>query len=145
MNAFQIARVAQGVGFRGGALATIVAICLAESGGDPTAVSPTGDYGLAQINLAYHPDVTQQCAFDPQCNLEAAYRISGGGADFTPWATYTQGTYWHYHDQAVTAVAQLGAGGAAPGAAGDSSTNTGAPAWLPAAVVAGVIAWAVWG
>ncbi len=36
-----------------------------ESGLRADAVSPTGDYGIAQINLRSHPDISKAQAFDP--------------------------------------------------------------------------------
>lgn len=112
MDASQIAQVAAGAGFSGDALNIAVAVALAESSGDPSAVSPTGDYGLWQINLASHPDVPRSCALDPACCAGAAYRISSGGTDWQPWATYTSGRYRQFLNQAQAAAAPASQGGA---------------------------------
>ena len=101
----QAAQYAIQAGFRGASIATIVAICMAESGLNTQAVSPTQDYGLVQIHLAAHPGVTMACALDPTCSLGKAYAISGGGSDFTPWATYNNGAYRMYLSQAQQAAA----------------------------------------
>ena len=63
------------------------AICQAESGGNPSAISPTNDYGLMQLhNLAI---------FDPAQNIAMAYvkyEAQGWGA----WTTYNTGAYNRY-------------------------------------------------
>ncbi|GEM_PF-3428448 len=63
------------------------AICQAESGGNPSAISPTNDYGLMQLhNLA---------VFDPAQNIAMAYikyQVQGWRA----WTTYNTGSYHRY-------------------------------------------------
>ena len=49
--------------------ALFVATIQCESQFDPRAVSKTGDYGIAQINLRSHPGVTIGEAFDPSWAL----------------------------------------------------------------------------
>lgn len=65
-------------------VATAEAICQAESGGNPNAISSTNDYGLMQLhNLPL---------FDPAQNIAAAYQkyqLQGWGA----WTTYNTGRY----------------------------------------------------
>ena len=131
LGAAQIASYALAAGFRGAALATMVAICLAESGGDTQAVSGTADYGIVQIHLASHPDVTMACALDPSCALGKAYQISGGGADFSPWSTYTSGAYRLYLTQAQQAAGQAGQTAGVPVAAAQASPDGGFFASLP--------------
>jgi soluble lytic murein transglycosylase-like protein len=60
------------------------AICQAESGGNPQAVSSTNDYGLMQLH--------NMAIFDPYQNIAAAYRRyqeQGWGA----WTSYRTGAY----------------------------------------------------
>jgi hypothetical protein len=64
-------------------------IAMAESGGNPDAISPTDDYGLWQIN-ASHGD---EASLDPVVNARAAIAISDDGSDWFPWTTYTEGFY----------------------------------------------------
>ena len=60
------------------------AICQAESGGNPTAVSRTNDYGLMQLH--------NMKIVDPVQNIAAAYRkYQTQGWD--AWTTYTVGSY----------------------------------------------------
>ncbi len=119
LSAEQIARYARDAGFRGHDLTTAVAIALAESAGDPRAhndVPPDDSYGLWQINMigALGPDRRHHLhldsdreLFDPRTNAEAAYDISGRGASFTPWTTYTGGAYRDHLDEARQGVRAL--------------------------------------
>jgi len=64
-------------------------IAMAESGGNPSAISPTNDYGLWQINGSHGALAT----LNPLGNAEAAVSISGNGGDWGAWTTYTSGAY----------------------------------------------------
>jgi len=64
-------------------------IAMAESGGNPNAISPTNDYGLWQINGSHGAQAT----LSPQGNAEAAVSISGNGSSWGAWTTYTSGAY----------------------------------------------------
>ncbi len=64
-------------------------IAMAESGGNPNAVSPTDDFGLWQINGSHGALAT----LDPLGNARAAVSISGDGSDWGPWTTFTSGAY----------------------------------------------------
>ena len=64
-------------------------IAMAESGGNPNAISPTNDYGLWQINGSHGAQAT----LNPLGNAEAAVSISGNGSSWDPWTTYTTGAY----------------------------------------------------
>ena len=93
----QLAAYAGSGGFTGGAMATMVAICLAESSGNTLDYNVyrdgSVDRGVCQINNAYHPEVSDACAYDPGCALKAAYTISNHGTNFGAWTTYTSGAY----------------------------------------------------
>lgn len=107
LSAQAIAGYAQQAGFAGKALSTMVAIILAESSGNPLAHNTdrtTGDnsYGLAQINMIDELGPTRRAQFgitsneqlfDPATNLRAAYIVSGGGQNFTPWSAFKSGAY----------------------------------------------------
>lgn len=84
---------AQAAGFSGSALDMIVAIATCESGLDPSirGKSDPRDRGIVQINSYWHPEVSDACAFNPQCAMQQAYRISKGGTDFSQWTTYKNG------------------------------------------------------
>ncbi|WP_163509110.1 transglycosylase SLT domain-containing protein [Fodinicola acaciae] len=107
------AQVGLNAGFPRDRLVTAVAVALAESRCNPLAKSPpnhngTIDRGLWQINSGAHPEVSDACAYDAQCNANAAYRISSGGTNWQPWSTYNNGAYRAYLSEAQAAVDRLG-------------------------------------
>lgn len=97
LTAAQIAGYASAAGFRGNALRNAVAVALAESGGNPTAVGTNSDRwhsrdrGLWQINDHWHPEVSDAQAFNPASAAAAAYRISKAGTTWTAWSTWNNG------------------------------------------------------
>lgn len=99
LSMIQVARYAYAAGFRGQDLRTIVAISQAESGFNPQAHNPGGpgdpenSYGLWQINLVAHHDITAQQAMDPQQAANYAYKLFIHDGGFTDWSTYTSGAY----------------------------------------------------
>jgi murein DD-endopeptidase MepM/ murein hydrolase activator NlpD len=107
----ELLQLAQAAG-TGGDPQTATAVALAESAGDPAAVGVNQDQwrsrdrGLWQINDHWHPEVSDACAFDPGCNARAAYTISNGWTDFSPWATYQSGAYQRFMPSAATASQQ---------------------------------------
>jgi LysM repeat protein len=64
-------------------------IAMAESGGNQYALSPTDDYGYWQINASNGSLAT----FNAYGNARAAIALSGNGANWSPWTTYTSGAY----------------------------------------------------
>lgn len=64
-------------------------IAMAESGGNPNAISPTDDFGLWQINASNGALAT----LDPFQNAKSAVALSDDGANWGPWTTFTSGTY----------------------------------------------------
>lgn len=65
-------------------------IAMAESGGDASAISPTDDYGLWQINASNGALAT----LSPAANARSAVIISRDGTDWYPWTTYRTGDFW---------------------------------------------------
>lgn len=100
----------------GGDPQTAAAVALAESGGDPAALNVNSDQwrsrdrGLWQINDHWHAEVSDACAFDPGCCARAAYAISNGWTDFSPWASFQSGAYQQFMPSTATAVQQPPAG-----------------------------------
>jgi len=64
-------------------------IAMAESGGNPNAISPTDDYGLWQINGSNGSLAT----LDPYENAKSAVDLSNDGTNWDAWTTYTAGLY----------------------------------------------------
>jgi hypothetical protein len=91
----QAAGYANEAGFTGKSLAIILSIAQQESGLDTHKLgqSDPRDRGILQINSHWHPEVSDNCAFDPACAFNAGYRISKQGTDFGQWTTYTNGHY----------------------------------------------------
>ncbi|MGN6675217.1 MAG: hypothetical protein ACTHMA_18145 [Thermomicrobiales bacterium] len=90
--------------FNADGAAIMAAIAMAESGGDTLSSCidcvpgvHENSQGLFQINLLAHPDVTANCAWEPNCAAAAAYNISKNGTDFTPWSTYNSGAYKQFY------------------------------------------------
>jgi hypothetical protein len=100
-----------------------VAVCLAESSGNPNVYlcnpslvvgdspisCPSGttsvDRGLWQINSAAWPQVSNACAFNGQCNGNAAWGlISSHGTNWSAWVTYNNGAWENYLSIARSAI-----------------------------------------
>ena len=100
--------VGRTAGFSGETFVVAIAVAMAESRCDPSArgVNPAGsvDRGLWQINDRWHPEVSDSCAYNAQCNAREAYRISDEGGNWSPWATYKSGAYKKFMDDARAAI-----------------------------------------
>jgi LysM repeat protein len=64
-------------------------IAMAESGGNPNAISPTNDFGLWQINGSNGALAT----LNPFQNAKSAVTLSNGGSNWNPWTTFRTGAY----------------------------------------------------
>jgi hypothetical protein len=99
----QLVQALEGAGVPPGARShTGAAIARAESGGRSAAICDScagvREYSVGpwQINLLAHPGVSTACAIALNCAAAAASAISGRGSNWSPWTTYTQGTYRRY-------------------------------------------------
>jgi hypothetical protein len=85
-----------------------VAVAMAESSCNPNArlVNTNGcvDRGLWQIDNCAWPNVSDTCAYQSQCNADAAYNISGDGTNWAPWSTFESGVWRNYISSADSAV-----------------------------------------
>ncbi len=85
-------------GFSGAPADTIVAIALAESGGNTCSYNPSdpfgGSFGVLQINGAHFGSngMSQACALDPACAFRFAHGL-WSAQGFQPWGTFTNGSY----------------------------------------------------
>ncbi len=116
MTPEQIARVAYRAGFRGNALETAVAVALAESRGNPTAIGDEKlrdakwgpSVGLWQIrslnaDKGKGTDRDQLANDNPLNNARAAWSVSSKGTSFQPWTMFTNGEYKTHLDAAQKA------------------------------------------
>lgn len=104
MTLAQLQSLAAHLGFPDPVLAA--AIAYAESLGNPNAVNitthpapgnaPERSFGLWQINTLAHPQYDETQLLDPTYNGQAAFTISDGGRNWTPWSTYNSGAYKPY-------------------------------------------------
>ncbi|WP_370964382.1 NlpC/P60 family protein [Amycolatopsis sp. cg9] len=114
-TAEQIYGFAREAGFSPDRAATMTAIALAESGGSSGAHNPHGEdsRGLWQINVRSHAALGRGDLYDPLTNAKAAYAVSHGGADISPWTTTHGGLsarYLRYRAQAEAAAVAYGDG-----------------------------------
>lgn len=108
----QIYQLAVNAGF-GQDSGTAAAIALAESSGNPTAYNKEpqdvpgryqresvddglGSYGLWQIYLAAHAELSGVDLTDPQNNANAAFSVYSEAGGFHPWSTFKSGAYQAY-------------------------------------------------
>jgi hypothetical protein len=66
---------------------TAAEVAMAESGGNPDAISPTDDYGLWQINASNGALAT----LNPYANARSAVILSDDGTNWSAWTTYRDG------------------------------------------------------
>lgn len=130
-------------GFSKSSAITMTAIALAESGGDPTARGDLGlqtatwgpSYGLFQVRTlkaetgrGTDRDISALSSSDLR-QAQAAYAISGKGLSFSPWSTYTNGSYRRFLDQAKAAA--NGDGQVLDGGTGEGvGTSGGVSGWM---------------
>ena len=106
----QIAMAAQKAGFSGEKLVIAVAVAMAESSSNADAIGRLHTYGLWQILSHAHPAMIDPSNpeasrwYDPYVNATFAFRISGGGSNWVPWAVYTGGAYLTRMDRARAGV-----------------------------------------
>ncbi len=115
-TAAQIYAFARTAGFSPDQSATMPAIALAESGGNSRAHNPRGEdsQGLWQINADAHPELARRFdLYDPAQNAHAAFVVSHGGTDVSPWTTTHHGgsaRYLRFQEEAQAAAAAYGDG-----------------------------------
>jgi hypothetical protein len=151
----QVAGFAVGAGFSGAALRTAVAVSFAENGShDPAALGDTtitnatwgpsvGLWQIRSLKAEYGKGTTrdQKALDNPAFNAKAAYRISNGGKNWTPWSVYTSGAW---KGQLAAADAAIAAnGGWSGGTVGDPDVPADISVSVPSLDVPGAIANAV--
>jgi murein DD-endopeptidase MepM/ murein hydrolase activator NlpD len=122
-------RMLRNAGFSGKSLETAFAVSLAESRGNPKAFNNKRrdlSYGLFQINMKdddpKSPNMgrnrrkqfgirNNEALYNPTTNIRAAYQVSDQGSWWKQWATYNDGTFLKYMDDAKRAKEAAGIGG----------------------------------
>ncbi len=96
----QLVTAAYNAGFRGLGLRNAVATSLAENSSysltahnTGTPGNPEDSYGPWQVNRFAHPQYTAQQLTTLDGAAKAAFEISNGGKDFTPWTQFVNGAY----------------------------------------------------
>lgn len=112
----QIASYARGAGFTPDQVPTMVAIALAESGGDTNAHNPSGAEGLWQVMWSLHGFTGNP--YDPATNASAAKKVFDSQG-YHAWTTYDTGVY-----RAFLGRAEAASGGSSGGNNGSSSPGT---------------------
>lgn len=74
-----------------------LAVCQAESGGDPNAYSSTHDRGLMQVNPVHRAKVGGNLnkLYDPVTNIEVAWQIYSD-AGWSAWSAFNNGSYLRF-------------------------------------------------
>lgn len=107
----ELVRIMRDAGFpNNSAIAIGLAVAWAESGLDDAARNAEGnepestDRGLWQINDHWHPEVTDECAYDRECSTLHALRISRNGRDWGPWVAHKNDSWKRYKEAAWLAI-----------------------------------------
>jgi hypothetical protein len=111
ISGLDVADTAWHGGFWGDDLLIAVAVAKAESGWNTTArytTSQEDSIGLWQINTYAHPQYPVSSLMNQDYNAQAAFEVfHNAGYHWTPWTTYTRGTYLQFMGDARNAVNQL--------------------------------------
>ncbi|MFN8075916.1 MAG: transglycosylase SLT domain-containing protein [Kineosporiaceae bacterium] len=117
-SAEQIYAYALEAGFDPHSATTMTAIAMAESRGNSDAHATHGEdsRGLWQVNARAHPELARRFdLWDPADNARAAFEVSRGGHDVSPWTTTHGGTRASYVRFRSDAQAAAVAHGEPPG------------------------------
>jgi hypothetical protein len=83
-----LANAIHDAGFRGANVREAWAIAMRESGGNPSSISETGDYGVFQFNKAAHQTAAwwdSKKLLTRSYNIGVAFRMSKGGKSWKAW------------------------------------------------------------
>lgn len=112
------AKASNRAGWSGTDLLIATAVSMAESSCNPSATGtnpptegcPAGstDRGIFQINSCYHSEVSDACAYDLQCNADAAHDIyREASSTFQPWTAYKLRLFKAYLNESRKAVKRV--------------------------------------
>jgi cell wall-associated NlpC family hydrolase len=115
LSAQQIYQACRQAAFTPAQAVTMKAIALTESSGNTEAHASSGEdsWGLFQINREAHPQYSASQLTDPVTNAKAAFEVSGGGSNISPWTVTHGGSgarYLAHQQDALAAAAAFGEG-----------------------------------
>ena len=116
-------QLATTAGLSGSNVDVAAAVAMAESGGNPAAISVTGDYGLWQINARSWPQFTKTELLTPAGNAKAMAIVSTSGRGWNNWTTYRNGSYRKYLEAAPSSGGTTTGSSTAGGGLVDSITG----------------------
>lgn len=135
----QLEAMARSNGLAPEAAKVAAAIAMAESGGNPGAISSTGDYGLWQINARSWPQFDSRRLLEPAYNARAMATIYKGSG-WTPWATYKNGRYRSFIPSSSSTAPTSSSSSSSGGLTDLGGTIAGALGGIPGAGLAGDVA-----
>jgi hypothetical protein len=113
LSVLEVTAIAHAAGFEcGEPLQLAVAVAVSESSLNPYAKNMHPEYGMQeggnlhidrglwQISTYWWPAYSDDKAFSPAGAAEAAFEVSQGGKDFTPWDSYDSGAAQRHLDVA---------------------------------------------
>lgn len=111
LDAYNVGLIGHVAGFTDNDLVISIAVAHAESGFRTDAryvTSQEDSRGLWQINTYAHPNFDKNQLYDGLYNGHAAYQVfKDARYRWTPWTTYTRGTYQQFWNEAVSAVNKM--------------------------------------
>lgn len=121
LTPIEVGRYCQQAQFSGSSIVMAIAIAGAESNWNPAAIGDVAlenatwgpSIGMWQVRTLKAETNTSQIrdvnwlSNNPLHQAQAAYVISSGGTNWTPWSTYTNGAYKRYFQQAIDAYNSL--------------------------------------
>lgn len=113
LSIIEAVEIAHGAGFAcTGQLLSAVAIAVAESSLRTGATNDHSEYGprdngsvhhdrgVWQVSSYWWPEYSDEDMADPRKSARAAYEISQGGTDFSPWDSWDNGNAQRHFDEA---------------------------------------------
>jgi Lysozyme like domain len=135
----QLSQFAVNAGFSVANVPIIVAIAMAESGGNSDAYNASdpygGSYGILQINGSHIQSlggnqIPLSCAKDAQCSFNFGFSL-WQQQGFNPWSTYTNGAYKQYLNSGNGGISGVGSPVGSPVGVSGAAGGLGAVDFTP--------------
>jgi hypothetical protein len=105
-----LVELATAAGITGPDAQLAAAIAMAESGGNPKAISLTGDYGLWQVNARSWPQFDRNRLLEPAYNAKAMAVIARTSRGWDHWSVHKNGRYKKFLEAAGGSTSSAGFG-----------------------------------